>query len=58
MRRNGRTITWKRRPNYYEIPVKVGLKVYLRFGPTWEEGKHYLVSETHPLQRGQVGDSK
>jgi len=50
MRRNGRTITWKRRPDYYEIPIKVGLKNYARFGPSWVEGQHYQISEQPPGQ--------
>lgn len=27
-RRNGRTQTWKTRPNDYRIPIKAGLRVY------------------------------
>lgn len=32
-RRNGKNKTWKKKPDYFEIPVKYGLKTYFKITP-------------------------
>ncbi len=41
VRRNGRTQTWKREPDRYSIPVKVGFRECFRIEPG--DGQEYRV---------------
>lgn len=46
-RRNGRTQLWKRSPERFSIPFKVGLKEAGRIDETWSPD-FYVISESDP----------
>lgn len=43
VRRNGKTVAWKTRPDQFRIPVKYGLKTYLNI--THENANEWRVSK-------------
>jgi len=50
LRRNGKTRTWKTRPDEWAIPVKYGLKGYTTITQTWKLGQDYNYAERIPAE--------
>ena len=47
-RRNGKTQTWKRRPDDFRIPIKIGFRVYGNITPHSLSSEELVISEVRP----------
>lgn len=50
VRRNGKTVTWKRDPDRFRIPIKLGLRNYGQIDQDNLQSEELVISNTQPAK--------